>query len=81
MVTVHDVVRSVASRGAASLEDLERELSRGDLDALVDALDACVDHGYLRLALRRGLDLGVPYRVTARGRRLLRAASRALAAA
>lgn len=81
MVTVHDVVRSVAFRGAASLEDLESELSPGDLEALVRALDACVDHGYLRLALRRGLALELPYRVTARGRRLLVAAGRSLAAA
>jgi hypothetical protein len=81
MVTVHDVVRSVAGRGAASLEELESELSGGDLEALVRALDACVDHGYLRMALRRGLGPELPYRVTARGRRLLAAAARSLAAA
>lgn len=81
MVTVHDVVRSVAGRGAASLEDLEGELAGDNLEALVQALDACVDHGYLRLALRRGLGPELPYRVTARGRRLLTAASRSVAAA
>ena len=79
MVTVRDVVRAVASRGAASLDDLERELC-SDGSAFLRALDACVDHGYLRLALRRGT-VEVPYRVTARGRRLLQAASRSAAAA
>lgn len=80
MVTVQDVVRTVARSGAASLDELERELSSGGQD-LLRALDACVDHGYLRLALRRNDRIDVPYRVTARGRRLLVAASRALAAA
>jgi hypothetical protein len=84
MVTVQDVVRAVASRGAASLGDLESELWQGgheDGHALLRALDACIDHGYLRLALRREGTLEAPYRVTGRGRKLLAAASRALAAA
>ena len=84
MVTVQDVVRTVAQRGAASLDELESELSRaedGQGQALLRALDACVDHGYLRLALRRNDRIDVPYRVTARGRRLLDAAARAMAAA
>ena len=80
MVTVQDVVRTVARSGAASLDELERELCDGSQD-LLRALDACVDHGYLRLALRRSDRLDVPYRVTARGRRLLVAAARATAAA
>ena len=85
MVTVQDVVRTVAQRGAASLDELESELWREDDgedgQALLRALDACVDHGYLRLALRRNDRIDVPYRVTARGRRLLHAAARASAAA
>lgn len=87
MVTVQDVVRTVARRGAASLDELEHELAGGsqgeggDARALLRALDACVDHGYLRLALRRSDRIDVPYRVTARGRRLLDAAGRAAAAA
>lgn len=80
MVTVEDVVRSVARLGAASFDQLERELCKGD-HSLLRALDACVDHGYLRLALRRDASIDVPYRVTARGRKLLAAAARAVAAA
>lgn len=87
MVNLRDVVDRVAVRGAASLDDLESDLcgpggpvDGADVDEFVRALDACVDHGYLRLAPgRRGGE--VPYRVTARGRRLLVAASRSLAAA
>lgn len=85
MVTVQDVVRTVAQRGAASLGELESVLSHDgdgqDGQALLRALDACVDHGFLRLALRRNDRIDVPYRVTARGRLLLHAAGRALAAA
>jgi hypothetical protein len=80
MVTVQDVVRSVERRGAASFDELERELCEEGQD-LLPALDLCVDHGYLRLALRRDASIDAPYRVTARGRRLLLAAARASAAA
>lgn len=81
MVTVQDVVRLVASRGAVGLGELEQEISGdGDSHALLQALDACVDHGYLRLALRHG-GTEAPYRVTRRGLRLLAAADQAVAAA
>lgn len=80
MVTVQDIVQLVANRGAASLGDLEHGLP-GDGVALLRALDACVDHGYLRLAVRRDETLDAPYRVTRRGHQLLAAASRAHAAA
>ena len=80
MVTVQDVVRLVASRGAVGLGELEQAISGdGDSHALLQALDACVDHGYLRLALRGGFE--APYRVTRRGLRLLAAADQASAAA
>lgn len=80
MVSVKDVVRAVASRGAASLEDLERAFAADQLP-LLPALDACIDHGFLRLVLRRDPSLDLPYRVTARGKRLLEAAGSAAAAA
>jgi hypothetical protein len=80
MVSVKDVVGAVAARGAASLGDLERAF-QADLLPLLPALDACIDHGFLRLVLRRDLSLDLPYRVTARGKRLLEAAGSASAAA
>jgi hypothetical protein len=80
MVSVKDVVDAVATRGAASLEDLERAFE-ADVTPLLPALDACIDHGYLRLVLRRDAHLDLPYRVTARGKRLLEAAARAASAA
>jgi hypothetical protein len=80
MVSVHEVVDVVAREGAASLEDLEVALS-ADMETFLDALDACVDHGFLRLVVRRDPQLATPYRVTARGKRLLAAARRACAAA
>ncbi|MFA5944600.1 MAG: hypothetical protein WC876_09060 [Candidatus Thermoplasmatota archaeon] len=80
MVSVGDVVRAVASRGAAGLEELEQAFE-GDHLPLLPALDACIDHGFLRLVLRRDLSLDLPYRVTARGQRLLAAAESASAAA
>jgi len=80
MVSVRDVVEVVADRGAASLEDLESALA-ADVETFLDALDACVDHGYLRLVVRRDPCLATPYRVTARGKRLLDAARRGVAAA
>lgn len=80
MVSVNDVVRAVALRGAASLEELERAFE-ADLRPLLPALDACVDHGFLRLVWRRDLTLDLPYRVTARGKRLLEASASASAAA
>ena len=79
MVTVQDVIRAVAGRGGASLDDLERILGEDGLE-LIEALDACVDHGYL--AVRGpGPGLDLPYRVTRRGRKMLRAGSQAMAAA
>ena len=78
MVTVQDVIRAVAGRGGASLDDLERLLGDDGLE-LIAALDACVDQGYLALRGSAGLDL--PYRLTRRGRRMLRTGSRAMAAA
>jgi hypothetical protein len=80
MVSVPDIVREVASRGAASLDDLEEAL-QSETDAFLPALDACIDHGFLRLVVRRDPFLSTPYRVTARGKRLLAAARRAAAAA
>ncbi|HJQ93084.1 MAG TPA: hypothetical protein VJ874_02230 [Candidatus Thermoplasmatota archaeon] len=80
MVSVKDVVGAVAARGAASLEDLEQAFEADRLP-LLPALDACVDHGFLRLVLRRDPSLELPYRVTARGKRLLAAAGHASAAA
>ena len=81
MVTVQDVVRLVASRGAVGLGELEQAIvGDGDSYGLLQALDACVDHGYLRLALR-GEGAEAPYRVTRRGLRLLAAAEQAVAAA
>lgn len=80
MVSVRDVVGLVAARGAASLEELEQAFEADTLP-LLPALDACVDHGLLRLVLRRDLHLDLPYRVTARGKRLLEAAGSAAAAA
>ena len=80
MVSVPDIVREVASRGAASLDDLEEAL-QAETEAFLPALDACIDHGFLRLVVRRDPFLATPYRVTARGKRLLEAARRASAAA
>lgn len=80
MVSVPDIVREVASRGAASLDDLEEAL-QAETDVFLPALDACIDHGFLRLVVRRDPFLATPYRVTARGKRLLEAARRAAAAA
>lgn len=80
MVTVQDIVQLVARRGAASLAELETEVP-GDGMEFLAALDACVDHGYLRMALRRDETLDAPYRVTRRGLRLLETAARASAAA
>lgn len=80
MVAVNEVVRAVANRGAASLGELEQALS-ADCAEFLSALDACIDHGFLRLVLRRDPRLDLPYRVTARGRRLLEAAGSAVAAA
>ena len=77
---MRDVVRAVATRGAASLEELERAFEADRLP-LLPALDACIDHGFLRLVLRRDFSLDLPYRVTARGQQLLRAAGSASAAA
>lgn len=80
MVSVKDVVGLVADRGAASLEELEQAFEADRLP-LLPALDACIDHGFLRLVWRRDLSLDLPYRVTARGKRLLEAARSAAAAA
>ena len=80
MVPVQDVVRAVASQGAVSLGDLEDLFAEAE-GAFLPALDACIDHGFLRLVLRRDGRLDLPYRVTARGRRLLAAAEKAIAAA
>ena len=80
MVTVRDVVQAVANRGAAGFDELEEALA-AEGEPFLQALDACVDHGYLRLVMRRDPFGGTPYRVTARGRRLLVAASKANAAA
>jgi hypothetical protein len=80
MVSVRDVVLEVATRGAASLEELEQAFET-DRMPLLPALDACVDHGFLRLVLRRNHSLDLPYRVTSRGKRLLEAAGSAAAAA
>lgn len=80
MVSVKDVVRAVAARGAASLADLE-QVFEADRLPLLPALDACIDNGFLRLVMRRDPTLDLPYRVTARGKRLLDAAGSAAAAA
>ncbi len=80
MVSVNDVVRAVAVRGAAGLEELEQAFE-ADWRPLLPALDACIDHGFLRLVWRRDPTLDLPYRVTARGKRLLEAAESASAAA
>ncbi|HUR25242.1 MAG TPA: hypothetical protein VM327_04405 [Candidatus Thermoplasmatota archaeon] len=80
MVSVKDVVGAVAARGAASLEDLEQAFAANQLP-LLPALDACIDHGFLRLVMRRDASLDLPYRITARGKRLLEAAGTASAAA
>jgi hypothetical protein len=80
MVSVKDVVHAVAARGAASLEELEQAFESDRLP-LLPALDACVDHGFLRLVWRKDPTLDLPYRVTARGKRLLEAAQSAHAAA
>jgi DNA-binding PadR family transcriptional regulator len=80
MVSVKDVVLEVASRGAASLEELEQAFE-ADWMPLLPALDACIDHGFLRLVWRKDPTLDLPYRVTARGKRLLDAARFAAAAA
>lgn len=80
MVSVRDVVGAVAARGAAGLDELEQALAADGLP-LLPALDACIDHGLLRMAWRRDAGLDLPYRVTRRGKRLLVAAGTAAAAA
>ncbi len=79
-MTVQDVIRAVAGRGAASFGELERAFEEDEAD-LVQALDVCIDHGYLTMGNTRHSRLDVPYRLTRRGRRMLRAGAAAVAAA
>jgi hypothetical protein len=78
---VIDVLGAVAQRGSLTLDELDAALP-GALDTGLPTLDACVDDGLLRLAWTHGASLaGDRYRLTPRGRRLLRASQGCAAAA
>jgi hypothetical protein len=73
-----DVLKVVAKRGPLSLDELDAaipEPADGAPDGLWAALDAAVDHGYLK-PVPQGWSVTLDvYRLTPRGRRLLRASA------
>lgn len=77
-----DVLRVVARDGAATLNSLLAafpDLPEDEDDGFLAALDAAVEHGYLRL---RGYRNGEGhYRLTQRGRLALQASAMSMAAA
>ena len=75
MLAVADVLKAVAERGSASQDELEAAIScpPNVNDGFLTALDAAMDHGYLRLVGWQHGGEGC-YRLTGRGRRLLQAA-------
>ena len=83
MLAAVDVLKLVAERGPVSLGELEAAISEptdGSEDGFLVALDAAVDHGFLRCTgNKNGLAGG--YRLTRRGRRALEVSHEAIPAA
>lgn len=76
-----DVLRAVEQGGAVSLGELEAAIPcpKDVDDGFWTALDAAMDHGYLRFAGNKN-GLAGSYRLTQRGRNALRAAKVSVAA-
>ena len=74
------VLKAVLERGAVGLDELESAIPADVDDGFWMALDAAVDHGYLRLVGWQRGGKGC-YRLTQRGRRALEASSASSAAA